>query len=172
MGDTHDPAAKFLPDGEENVGMKLKLSQYATRIPEIYGTYIFIGLLAYFFICYLLGVIHVLELRLFNFMIMCAGVYYAMKQYRRTHNDHINYFRALTIGVSSAFIGTSTFVLFLFILFTSNQNIYQEVVKNAPMGEHLNVYIATSAVWFEGIFSGFMATFILINFLETDSVNT
>jgi hypothetical protein len=148
--------------------MKLKLSQYATRIPEIYGTYIFIGLVAYFFICYLLGVIHVLELRLFNFIIMCAGVYYAMKQYQKTHKD----FRALTIGVSSAFIGTSTFVLFLFILFTLNQNIYQEVVKNAPMGAHMNVYIATSAVWFEGMFSGFMATFILINFLETDSVNS
>jgi hypothetical protein len=152
--------------------MKLKLSQYATRIPEIYGTYIFIGLVAYFFICYLLGVIHVLELRLFNFIIMCAGVYYAMKQYQKTHNDHINYFRALTIGISSGFIGTSTFVLFLFILFTLNQNMYQEVVKNAPMGAHMNVYIATSAVWFEGMFSGFMATFILINFLETDSVNT
>ncbi len=152
--------------------MKLRLSQYATRIPEIYGTYIFMGLVAYFFICYLLGVIHILELRLFNFAIMCAGVYYAMRQFRRTHNDHMNYFRALSIGVASSFIGTSTFVLFLFILFTFNHGIYQDVVKNAPMGQHLNPYIATAAVWFEGMFSGFMATFILINFIETDSVNT
>jgi hypothetical protein len=151
--------------------MRLKLSQYATRIPEIYGTYIFLGLVAYFFICYLFGVIHVLELRLFNFVIMCAGVYYAMRQYRRTHNDHINYFKALTIGVSSSFIGTSTFVLFLFLIFSLNGNMYQEIIKNAPMGEHLDKYIATSAVWFEGMFSGFMATFILINFIETDSVN-
>ena len=172
MQNTHDPRLTSCVITKKKAGMKLKLSQYATRIPEIYGTYIFLGLAAYFFACYLLGVIHILELRLFNFVMMCAGVYYAMKQYRRTHNDHINYFRALAIGVSSAFIGTSAFVLVLFIMFTLNQNIYQEVIKNAPMGEHLNVYIATSAVWFEGMFSGFMATFILINFLETDSVNT
>ena len=151
--------------------MKLRLSQYATRIPQIYGTYIFLGLVAFFFICYLLGVIHVLELRLFNFGIMCAGVYYSMRQFRRTHNDHLNYFKALSIGVASSFIGTSTFVLFLFILFSLNNDIYQEVIKNAPMGPHLNKFIATAAVWFEGMFSGFMATFILINFVETDSVN-
>jgi len=149
----------------------IRLSEYATRIPQIYGTFIFLGLTAYFFICYLLGIIHVIELRLFNFLIMCAGVYYAMKQYRRTHEGHLNYFRALSVGVASSFIGTSTFVLFLFILFSINQDIYQEVIKNAPMGQNLNRFIATSAVWFEGMFSGFMATFILINLVETDSVN-
>ena len=152
--------------------MKLKLSEYATRIPQIYGTYIFLGLVFYFFVCYLLGVIHILELRLFNFFIMCAGVYYAMRQYRRTHNDHLNYFRALAVGIAACFIATSTFVLFLFVLFSVSPGIYGDVVKNAPMGIHLNKYIATSAVWFEGMFSGFMATFILINFVETDSVNT
>jgi hypothetical protein len=148
-----------------------RLSQYATRIPEIYGTYITIGLIAYFWICYMLGLIHVLELRLFNFIIMCTGVYFALKQFRRTHQGHLNYFKALSIGVASSFIGTSTFVLFLFILFNINHDIYQAVVKAAPMGIHLNAWIATSAVWFEGIFSGFMATFLLVNAIDTDSVN-
>jgi hypothetical protein len=150
---------------------KIKLSQQATRIPQIYGTYIFLGLTAYFFLCYALGVVHVLELRLFNFIFMCAGVYYAMKQYQRTHDGHLNYFRAMSIGVSSSFIGTSTFVLFLFILFSLNKHLYGEVVKNAPMGPHMNLWIATSSVWFEGMFSGAMATYILINLLDTDNVN-
>ena len=149
-----------------------KLSQYGTRIPQIYGAFIAIGLIAYFWICYLLGVIHVLELRIFNFVIMCAGVYLAMKQFRRTHNGHLNYFKALSIGVATSFIGTSAFVFFLFILFNLNREIYQTVVKAAPMGIHLNAWIATSAVWFEGMFSGFMATFLLVNAIDTDSVNT
>lgn len=152
--------------------MKIRLSQYATRIPQIYGTYIAVGLIAYFWACYLLGVIHILELRLFNFVIMCVGVYYALKQFRRTHQGHLNYFKALSIGVASSFIGTSTFVLFLFILFIINRDIYTTVVKAAPQGHNLNAWIATSAVWFEGMFSGFMATFLLVNFVDTDSVNT
>jgi hypothetical protein len=151
--------------------MRLKLSEQATRIPAIYGTYIFLGLVAYFFLCYALGLIHVLELRLFNFVFMCVGIYYAMKQYRRTHDGHMNYFRALALGASTAFIGTSVFVLFLFIILSLNGNMYQEIVKNAPMGPHLNVWIATSAVWAEGMFSGAMATFIFVNLIETDSVN-
>jgi hypothetical protein len=33
------------------------------------------------------------------------------------------------------------------------------------MGIYLNPYIATFAVWFEGIFSGFGLTFVMINYL-------
>lgn len=152
--------------------MKLRLSQYGTRIPEIYGTYIFLGQFLYFWICYALGLIHVIELHLLNFVIMCVGVYYAMKQFKRTHRGHLNYFRALSVGIASSFIGVSTFVLFLFILFQVNDEIYQTVVKAAPMGIYLNAWIATSAVWFEGMFVGFMATFLLVNGIDTDSVNT
>jgi hypothetical protein len=94
-----------------------------------------------------------------------------MKQYQRTHDGHMNYFRAWMIGASSSFIATSTFVLFLFILFMVSDELYQEVVKEAPMGHHLDPFIATSAVWFEGTFSGLMATFLFVNMLETDSVN-
>jgi hypothetical protein len=167
-----EPVAALLLDFKWTQITMKRLSQYSNYIPEIYGAYIALGLIAYFWICYLLGAIHVLELRLFNFVIMCAGVYFALKQFRRTHQGRLNYFRALTIGIASSFIGTSTFVLFLFILFMVNKDLYNTVVKAAPMGPHMNAWIATSAVWFEGIFSGFMATFVLVNVVDTDSVNT
>ncbi len=86
-----------------------------TRIPEIYGTLIFLGLIVYFFIMYAIGLIHVIELRVVNLLIMLGGVYGAMKQFRRTHDGHMNYFRALAVGTVSAIIGTSTFSVFLFL---------------------------------------------------------
>jgi hypothetical protein len=143
----------------------MKIFQYSKRIPEIYGTFIASGLIVYFFIAYIAGFLHVIELRLFNLVILAAGVYYALKQFKRTHNGALDYFRALTIGVASSFIGTSTFVLFLFLYLKIDTALMQSILESEPMGQYLNTYIATFAVWVEGIFSGFIMTFILINFL-------
>lgn len=144
------------------------LLKYRTRIPEIYGTFIALGLIFYFLISYLTGFVQIVELRLFNLAILVCGIYFALKQFKETHQDHLNYFQALVTGIASATIGISTFVVFLFIMFQIDHSMFEKVVKNAPMGQYLDAYIATFAVWIEGIFSGFMATFILINFIHTD----
>jgi hypothetical protein len=142
-----------------------KIFQNARRIPEIYGTFIAGGLILYFFIAYLAGFLHIIELRLLNLVIMALGIYYSLKQYKRTHQGELNYFRALAVGVASAFIGTSTFVLFLFLYLKVDTQLMQTIIEKEPMGVYLNPYIATFAVWVEGIFSGFIMTFILINYL-------
>ena len=145
--------------------IEAKIFHNARRIPEIYGSFIAGGLILYFFIAYIFGFLHVLELRLLNLIIMAAGIYYSLKQYRRTHHGELNYFRALATGVASAFIGTSTFVLFLFLYLKIDTGLMQTIIAEEPMGMHLNPYIATFAVWVEGIFSGFGLTFIMINYL-------
>jgi hypothetical protein len=144
----------------------LKIFNYATRIPEIYGTFIAVGLIIYFFLAYAAGFLHIIELRLLNFVIMGLGIYGSLRQYKRTHSGELDYFRALTIGVSSSFIGTSTFVLFLFLYLKVDGHLMRAIIEREPMGIYLNEYIATFAVWFEGIFSGFIVTFVLINFLS------
>lgn len=143
------------------------IDRYPNRIPEIYGTFIALGLILYFLVSYFAGFVHVVELRLLNFPIMGLGIYGALRQFQRTHGGHVNYFRGLVIGNASGGIGTSTFVLFLFVLFKIDPVLYQNVVKEGPMGQYVNAYMATFAVWIEGIFSGFMATFILMNFIDT-----
>jgi hypothetical protein len=144
----------------------LRIFDYPTRIPEIYGTFISVGLIAYFFLAYAAGFLHIIELRSLNFIILGFGIYGSLKQYRRTHSGQLDYFRALIIGVSSSFIGTSTFVLFLFLYLKVDGHLMQMIIEREPMGQYLNAYIATFAVWTEGIFSGFILTFILINFLS------
>jgi hypothetical protein len=42
------------------------------RIPEIYGTLITLALIVYFFLMYAFGLVHVIELRLLNLLIMRA----------------------------------------------------------------------------------------------------
>jgi len=150
--------------------MKASLSKYRDWIGEIYGTYISLGLIAFFMVCYWTGLVHMRELRLLNFPIMLAGVYFALAQHRKIYGE-LNYFRAMTLGAYTSGIGALTFATFLFILFNIDHNLYIRVVKQEPFGEYMNVFIATSAVAMEGVFAGLMATYFAINMTKTDKTS-
>lgn len=138
------------------------------RIPEIWGTIITLGLIVYFFLMYALGLVHIIELRLLNLFIMLGGIYGAMKQYKRTHDGHLNYFRGLSTGVATSAIGASTFAVFLLLYLKIDANLMESIIENEPMGRYLNEYIAAAMVTIEGVFSGFTMTYLLLNYVETD----
>lgn len=141
------------------------------RIPQSYGIRIAVGLILYFVVMHVAGLSHEVELRLLNLLIMVAGVYLALKKFRDTHEDHLNYFRALATGVSTAAIGSAIFALFLFLYMSIDQDLMTSIRENEPMGRFLNPYIAAFIVALEGLFSGLLVTFVLINFVTTDEVN-
>jgi hypothetical protein len=149
----------------------MNLWNRSDRIPEIYGTLIALGLTMYFIIMYAVGLVYIIELRLLNIFILMAGVYYALKQYSRTHEGHLNYFRGLTIGVAASTIGASTFAFLLFILLELDKDLLRTILIHEPMGEHLNPFIACAVITLEGVFSGFFVTFVLLNWMNTDRVN-
>lgn len=144
----------------------MKIFNYPNGLPWIYGSFIALGFIIYFFLCYILGVAHITELRFFNFVILIGCIYGTMKQYKRTHG-RLEYFNGLVNGVAAAFVGSSTFTLFIFFFLKFNDAFIAAIRENAPLGEYLDPYVASFSIWFENIFMGFMATFILINYLQT-----
>ena len=136
----------------------------ANRIPEIYGTLITLALIAYFFLMYLVGLVHVIELRLVNLVFLVAGVYFALKQFRRTHRGQMDYFHAFTTGMATAAIGTLTFAVFLLIYLHIDKPLMQAIAEQ-PLGMYLDPYIASFMVSLEGIFSGLFVTFLLSNYM-------
>ena len=147
---------------------KLNLWNRPDRIPEIYGTLITLALIVYFFAMYAVGLVQVIELRLLNLFIMLGGIYLAHRQYKRTHAGHLNYFRAMAIGVYTAVIGATTFAAFLMIFLLIDHNLMAYIIEHEPMGRYLNPYISAAAVAMEGTFSGVTMTYLLLNFAETD----
>jgi hypothetical protein len=141
------------------------------RIPESYGVRIAVGLIFYFMVMKLFGLSHHVELRLMNLLILVAGVYVALKKFRETHDDKLNYFRALVTGVATAAIGSALFALFLFVYMQADSALMKSIIENEPMGHYLNAYIVAFIVMLEGVFSGLLVTFILINYVTTDEVN-
>lgn len=141
------------------------------RIPQSYGLRIALGLIVYFLIMHFVGLSHEVELRLLNLLILVTGVFFALKKFRETHEDHLNYFRALITGVATAAIGGCLFAAFLFIYMSLDDGLMASIRENEPMGRYMNPYIASFIVALEGLFSGLLVTFILINFVPTDEVN-
>jgi hypothetical protein len=149
----------------------MKFFNDPNRIPQSYGFRIALGLIVYFVVMHIAGLAHEVELRLLNLLILVTGVYVALKRFRETHEDRLNYFRALITGVSTAAIGSAIFAVFLFAYMTLDDKLMQSIIDNEPMGRYMNPYIASCIVALEGLFSGLLVTFILINFVATDEVN-
>jgi hypothetical protein len=141
------------------------------RIPENYGVRIAGGLMLYFIIMKLANLSHYPELRLLNLLILVGGIYFALKKFKKTHEDHLNYFRALVTGVATGAIGSVVFAVFLFLYMQLDPSMMETIKANEPMGRFLNPYIASFIVALEGVFSGLLVTFILINYVHTDEVN-
>ena len=150
----------------------MNLFKDPNRIPENYGLRIAAGLIAYFLVMKLVGLSHHVELRLMNLVILTAGIYMALKKFKLTHTDHLNYFRGLIMGVATGGIGSLVFGLFLFIYMQLDSDMMQSIIDNEPMGRYLNPYMSAFIVVLEGFFSGLLVTFVLLNWVTTDEVNT
>jgi hypothetical protein len=139
------------------------------RIPENYGIRIAVGVIAFFLLMKFAGFFHIVELRMLNLVILVAGIYLALKKFRQTHQDHLNYFRALVVGVATGAIGSIIFAVFLFIYVALIDTDFMVWLQtNEAMGRFLNPYIVAFIVALEGVFSGLLVTFVLINYIQTD----
>ncbi|TXH24706.1 MAG: DUF4199 domain-containing protein [Cyclobacteriaceae bacterium] len=141
------------------------------RIPENYGLKIAGGLIAFFLLMKVAGLAHIYELRFLNVFIQVGGIFLALKKFRETHDQHMNYFRALVTGVATGAVSSVIFALFLFIYLSVDPGFMQDSITNEPMGRYLNPYITAFMVALEGLFSGLLFTFIIINYVNTDDVN-
>lgn len=139
------------------------------RIPENYGLRIAGGLTVYFLIMKFANLLHFVELRLLNLVILVAGIYFALKKFKETHEDHLNYFRGLVTGVATGAIGSLGFAVFFWVYVSFiDTELMQFIIENEPMGRFLNPYISSFIVLLEGVFSGLLVTFVLLNWVTTD----
>ena len=141
------------------------------RIPENYGIRIAAGLILYFVIMKVTGLSHHVELRLLNLVILTLGIYAALKKFRQTHRDSLNYFRGLITGVATGGVASLIFAAFLFFYMKFDAAMMETIKVNEPMGRYLNAYMVAFIVILEGFFSGLLVTFVLLNWVATDEVN-
>ena len=141
------------------------------RIAENYGLRIAGSLILFFLIMQVIGLGHHAELRLLNLVILTVGIHLALKKFKQTHSERLNYFRGLITGVATGGVASLIFGVFLFIYMKLDTSMMQAIIENEPMGRYLNAYMAAFIVVLEGFFSGLLVTFVILNWVTTDEVS-
>ncbi|OMP32719.1 MULTISPECIES: DUF4199 domain-containing protein [Mangrovimonas] len=78
-----------------------------------FGIIIAVGLTAYFLLVRLVGLHQNPWLRLFNGIIMAAGIYYAIKNYKLASEEAFTYIDGFKTGLMSGVVGTLIFTGFM-----------------------------------------------------------
>ena len=149
---------------------ELKPAENTRKVAIVYGVMIAVGHIAYFWAAWLLGFLHITELRVLNVLIQGAGIYFALRAFRKTQEGSLHYFRAMTVGFIASAVGTIIFAVLLFFVFQLDHGLFESIMRYEPMGRYLTVYMACFAVVVEGAISGTFVTYLLMNWMNTDRV--
>ncbi len=131
-----------------------------------YGFYTATGLIGYFLFMQLIGLGHILELRVLNLVILLSGIVVAIEKYKTLTNKNMEYLTGYGIGGTVTIIGVSIFSIFLGFYLHFDKVLMEHIRSNALMGHYLDSYTAAFAVFGEGIASGIIASFALMQWYK------
>ncbi|WP_020527891.1 DUF4199 domain-containing protein [Flexithrix dorotheae] len=137
-----------------------------------YGLLMAAGFIFYFLFMKLIGLHDVVELRVLNFFIIIGGVGLSIHQSLKRNPDTFGYFEGLRVGVITSAIGVTTFAIFIFFYLAFIDIEFMLWIKeNVPLGSFLDPFSIMVTIEVEGMASGFLATFIIMQY-EKGHVNT
>ncbi len=131
-----------------------------------FGLYTFLGLVAYFMVMKWVGLFEIHELRGLNFFILLAGVGASLKHYKANCNSDFVYFQGLSLGLLTSFAAIIPFAIFVFFYLVLDVAFMENLIANEPFGRFFNPFILSFLVAFEGIFSGGMMSFVLMQYMR------
>ena len=119
------------------------------------GLIAFGGLVAYFFLMKGVGLVHIVELRSLNFLIMVG----------------LAYFNGLGLGIRTTVVSVVPFALFIFFYLKLDPAFMETIRANEMFGYHLNPYLLAFLIAFEGSLSGFFIAYTLMQYMKRKSVS-
>lgn len=119
------------------------------------------GLIAFFLLMKYFGLIHNIELRLLNGVIMFVGLWFLVSDLKKKPN--FNYFMGLLHGIITGLIASLLFASYSFIyLELINPDFMQSIIENEIMGIYLNEFLASMQIFIEGGASSFLFSYAVM----------
>ena len=144
----------------------MEKNQSIERIAIRYGLLTSIGLIAYFLIMKLLGLVHIVELRVFNVFILGYGIWLGLKQYLDESGNRMVYLQTFALGSLTAVSAVVPFAIFIFSYMSWDVQFMNTVIENEWFGSYMNPYIVAFLISFEGIISSFFITFTIMQYMK------
>jgi hypothetical protein len=131
-----------------------------------WGLVTFVLLSIFFLLMKLLGFVQILELRFFNAFIMFFGCFMAIKT-ARNNLKNFSYFKGLASGALNGLLASLIFIIFGFIYVSFIDPDFRHVIRmDEPLGLHFNIYLALFQIFMEGVGSGFLFSFIIMQWMK------
>lgn len=127
-------------------------------------------LILYFLIMKWFNLIHIVELRFVNILILMGGVLFALNTYR--HDRHLNkitYLKGLSVGFITTLVTAAVFSFFMLLYLNLFDTGFLKLVQqDAWFGAYLNPGGASLAVFLETAASGSIFSFMCMQFLKKE----
>jgi hypothetical protein len=125
-------------------------------------------LIGYFLSMKIFDLHKISELRVLNGLIVGALILKAIWHVKKTDSSTgNNYLEGFGTGSLTSFIGITIFAIFLVIyLFFLDPGFMTYVQQNEPFGEYLNPLSVSFVILIEGMSSGVIMTFIMMQYLK------
>jgi hypothetical protein len=126
-------------------------------------------LICYFFIMSAFKLQEVLALRAFNFVFLVSGILLALRLYAKAkEEDKIEYFAGLKIGARVTLTAVITFAIFMALYLVYDDHLMNVIKETTGVGDYLNPLTVAGALCIEGLSSGFIITFIAMQYFKKE----
>lgn len=132
-----------------------------------------IALIIFFFFMKYFDLIQIVELRCLNFFILLGGVNAAFRYYRRETEPNVEYFSGFFFGFYTALYAVIPFALFVFLYLWKIEPtlIYRLKSNSLFMGVEITAEKAAITTMIEGIVSGVLISYILMQYYRSGFKN-
>lgn len=126
------------------------------------GLLMLAGFIGFFMLTYIVGLAHVIELRMLNGVIHLACMSMAIKSYYQTHPDHKeNYVTGVIQGMAASVIGVLGFGAFINVMLMVDPSLMDAVRSKTNFGEALTPFMAGVFIVCEGLVVSLIGSYII-----------
>jgi hypothetical protein len=135
-----------------------------------YGLFTAAGLIGYFLLMRVIGLVHIVELRFLNAIILATGIVFAIRALKTIKAEKFSYFQGLATSFLTATVGTVIFATFMLLYVKAFDTKFVEVLSADNLfGERMSItpgLVVFIVLMLEGMISGFMIGFIAMQFFK------
>ncbi len=125
-----------------------------------------LGLIAYFMLMNLAGLVEVVELRILNFLILGAGIGFVLWHFNDEYREDLTYLKGMTLGLWTTFSAVALFTVFLYIYLRVDTLFMEHIRQHVMFGDYLTPVAVAGAIFFEGVSSGAIFTLMGMQYFK------
>lgn len=139
------------------------------------GILICVSLIFYFILMRYFNMVHITALRFLNVFILAGGLVFTFRQYRvKTRILNTPYFEGISLGVATTLVSVTLFAIFVYVYFSRIDPVLLLSLKEhtVMMGSSLSAITAAASVLIEGLCSGIILSFTLMQYYKSGFYKT